>query len=66
MLYVLKVFTVLDGWACQGVFDNRDLADKIGLATTSWVYGKEDKSLYAIEEWELNSYIPEILNEYEQ
>ena len=64
MLYVLKVYTHLEGWSCHGVFDDRDLADHIGRATTVWVYGREDKSLYAIEEWELNHYIPEIEEHY--
>lgn len=64
MLFVLKVNTPLEGWACHGVFDDRELADTIGRATTVWVYGREDRSLYAIEEWELNGYIEEMLDHY--
>lgn len=54
MLYVLKVYTSLEGWACQGVFNDRPKAVDAGLSIVEWVYGKEDKSLFAIEEWELN------------
>jgi|SaaInl6LU_22_DNA_1037377.scaffolds.fasta_scaffold193235_2 hypothetical protein len=64
MFYVLKVYTPLEGWACHGVFDDRELADEIGRATTFWVYNREDLSLYAIEEWDLNAYIPEMLEHY--
>lgn len=64
MLYVLKVYTPLEGWTCHGVFDDRELADEIGAATTVWVYDKVDKSLYAIEEWELNGYISDMLEHY--
>lgn len=64
MLYVLKVHTPLEGWTCHGVFEDRELADTIGRATTVWVYNREDLSLYAIEEWELNGYIPEMLEHY--
>lgn len=64
MLFVLKVYSSFDGWACQGVFDDRELADTVGRATTQWSYGREDRSLYAIEEWELNHYIPEMLEHY--
>lgn len=64
MLYVLKVYTPLEEWACHGVFDDRELADTIGRATTVWVYGKEDTSLFAIEEWELNGYISDMLEHY--
>jgi hypothetical protein len=64
MLYVLKVYTPLEQWACHGVFDDRELADTIGRATTVWVYGKEDTSLFAIEEWELNGYISDMLEHY--
>ena len=64
MLFVLKVYTSFDGWTCHGVFDDRDLADTIGRATTLWAFGKEDTSLYAIEEWELNAYIPEMMEHY--
>jgi hypothetical protein len=54
VLYVLKVYTSIEGWACQGVFDNRANAVLAGLSIVEWVYGREDKSLFAIEEWELN------------
>ena len=64
MLYVLKVYTPLEQWACHGVFDDRELADTIGRATTVWVYGKEDTTLFAIEEWELNGYISAMLEHY--
>ena len=64
MLYVLKVYTPLEQWACHGVFDDRELADTIGRATTVWVYGQEDTSLFAIEEWELNGYISDMLEHY--
>ena len=64
MLYVLKVYTPLEQWACHGVFDDRELADTIGRATTVWVYGKEDTSLFAIEEGELNGYISDMLEHY--